>query len=154
MNIFEQYTQRQGAMNFKDILNFSPLTRAQQKHLTRVYAALLSNIILAALGVYVQQRFLPFVSPMLLLGLQLFSLWTLGSSSTDAVYSGKVSLLSFFLWEREFIWISTRSLCRFIMDASRWWSAFFFSFVSVFSRDRRIEKTVSFTFSSRQTGRS
>ncbi|PHJ20839.1 bax inhibitor-1 [Cystoisospora suis] len=90
MNIFEQYTQRQGAMNLKDILNFSPLTRVQQKHLTRVYAALLSNIILAALGVYIQQRFLPFVSPILLVGLQLFSLWTLGSSSTDAVYSGKV----------------------------------------------------------------
>nr|PIM03556.1 putative Bax inhibitor-1 [Toxoplasma gondii COUG] len=90
MNVFEQYNQRQGAMNLKHIFNFASLSPIQQEHLTRVYGALMTNIILTAVGVYVQQRILA-LPIFLLLGVQVFCVWGLGASSTEAVYSGKVT---------------------------------------------------------------
>ncbi|PFH33441.1 putative Bax inhibitor-1 [Besnoitia besnoiti] len=90
MNVFEQYNQRQGAMNLKHIFSFAPLSPVQQEHLTRVYGALLTNIVLTAAGVYVQQQLVA-LPLFLLLGVQFLCIWGLSGTSTEAVYTGKVT---------------------------------------------------------------
>eukprot|EP00920_Eleutheroschizon_duboscqi_P004244 GHVT01009746.1.p1 GENE.GHVT01009746.1~~GHVT01009746.1.p1 ORF type:complete len:194 (+),score=7.04 GHVT01009746.1:209-790(+) len=59
MDVYQSYINRQSGMSSKSLFDFTPLTPYQQQHLTRVYAALSTGVLISICGVYTQLMILP-----------------------------------------------------------------------------------------------
>eukprot|EP00921_Rhytidocystis_pertsovi_P004835 GHVQ01008407.1.p2 GENE.GHVQ01008407.1~~GHVQ01008407.1.p2 ORF type:complete len:251 (+),score=13.66 GHVQ01008407.1:279-1031(+) len=88
MEFFDTYNRRQGSMNLSSVLDFTPLSKPQKEHLTRVYSAILLGICVSAAGVWFHNAFmrLPvFVSVIAQLGFMM----ALSAGSIEARMTGK-----------------------------------------------------------------
>lgn len=87
MDMFDMFEA--SAVPARSLLSFTPLTGPQKKHISRIYAALATNVLLTALGVYVQLYWI-YLPPALSLILSLGCVLGLSFSSQKAHAESKV----------------------------------------------------------------
>lgn len=98
MDFLNQVNSRQRHINFANILNFSPLTKEETNHLTKVYGLLSAGTILTALCCYIDIfyfKFPRFLASIISLACSFGLAWSCSSARYGSTKSSKKRLLYF-----------------------------------------------------------